>query len=256
MYLDGSPADESVLNYARELQQRARLSIDCLLIGGQAAEARIPALAHAAVADVATTNGHAGPTATAPLPDQALVAQWLALTLSSVTSVGGAQLPESLRERSPFVDLVLMSAETFRSWLMPRLGRVTLPALRAPLYLPPDDDRLPSRVLVPSDIGLVRMVTPLRRYLYPQGQLVLFTCARGQSQQKRVVGYVQAHDEAPGYYAVDAMEGRGLEPMLAPQSLLVVSLSADMACASHVEQVMPLLGERYAGWGLSFLVLP
>ena len=85
---------------------------------------------------------------------------------------------------------------------------------------------------------------------------MLFTCARGQSQQKRVVGYVQAHDEAPGYYAVDAMEGRGLEPMLAAHTLLVVSLSADSACASHVEQIAPLLAGRYTSWGLSFLVLP
>ena len=269
--LDGGSDDAAVLDYLQGLSQRAQLSIEALVLNGAWAPpseaVAVPELVVAGSHGLAMPpyrpphtqngplqaaghNGHAAVGEVTPLP------AWLQPLLKGYAALNEYDMPSALLGRTPYADLVLMSRGYLRSHLLVQLERWSAGQLRAPILVPAPEAKLPKRVLAPAEISRARMLTPLRRYLYAGAQLVLYTCALGTEQPKQIVSYMQAHHEAPSYYSVDAMERRGLLPVLAPHTLLVVSLGAEAACESRVGSVLPLLEAPFSSWELSFLILP
>lgn len=293
--LDGGGDDVSVLDALRGLDQRARLSLEVLVLNGAWApptEAQaVPELvvtgqhglamppyrppytqsASSSLAGLSTTaangrlightNGHSNGHAQSLASGEVIaLPAWLQPLLKGYHALTEREMPQALLALTPYADLVLISRSYLRAQLLAHLDRWTTTALAAPIFVPAPDAELPKRVLVPADIAQVRMVTPLRRYLFAGAQAVLFSCVhsteRSQRDTKQLVSYMQAHHQAPSFYTVDAMEGRGLQPILAPHSLLVASLSASPDCESRVSGLMPLLEAPYSSWQLSFLILP
>jgi hypothetical protein len=151
--------------------------------------------------------------------------------IRTLRPVAGTSLPDTVQLYTQYADLLLVSIEDYRNLV---IGYSLQSRIQSPVLVMGPGHQKPSRVVLPADVGLLKHILPLKKYLWDECETIVLATEQANADEKMLMAYIQGHCKRPGYMFLDPEWDKQLLGILQPGTLLVSYLRHPDPTAQHL----------------------